>query len=196
MSSGCRSYAVPVFFIHVISLLWQTRTLFKCVPSSWCWMRLHVRDEVGPVSVSASGPECGRARKSQPALLMERLSRSSACPLGSQPVIRQKENAGGLVASSLNAVGYKRPPLIPTSAFIPLLCDCEEGTPPHHSRPTGLRGAVGDSPAAAATATAAAVSTRTVTRLRCFQGAKWETRQEAPWTTYRRWRCTSGTRSS
>lgn len=137
--------------------------LIKCVPSSCCCMHLHVRDEVGPVPVSASGSECGRTWKRQPALLMERLSRSSACPLGSRPVIRQKENTGGLAASSLNAIGYKRPPLIPTSAFIPLLCDCEEGTPPHHSRPTGLRGAAGDSPLLLLLFPS---STRTVTQLR------------------------------
>lgn len=39
-------------------------------------------------------------------------------------------------APALNADTYKKPP--PASSCIPLLCDCEEGSPPPHSRPLGL----------------------------------------------------------
>lgn len=66
---------------------------------------------------------------------MGRLSRSSACPPGLQPVIRPKENAEGS-----GQTATKGPHLPPPSPYVPLLCDCEEGEPPLHSRPSGLRG--------------------------------------------------------
>lgn len=136
-------------------------------------------------------PERGRTWKSQPALLMERLSRSSACPLGLQPVIRQKENTRELATSSPNAVDYKRQPLILTSAFIPLLCDCAEGTPPRHSRPTGRRRSWGEPRGAERSCRCSAC-----TETQVSAGKTWATRRGAPWTTCRPWRCTSGTRSS
>lgn len=50
--------------------------------------------------------------------------------------IRPKEITAERSSPAPNADAYKKPP--PPSSCIPLLCDCEEGSRPLHSRPIGL----------------------------------------------------------
>lgn len=60
---------------------------------------------------------------------------------GLQPVINPRRARECAPPHPPNWCSYKKPPPSP-APYIPLLCDCEEGSTPLHSRPSGLRGLV------------------------------------------------------
>lgn len=72
---------------------------------------------------------------------MWRLGQSPAGLPGLQPVIRFKEdNEGRGSPQPQMQSATKGPSPLRLTTHVPLLCDCEEGNPPLHSRPSGLRG--------------------------------------------------------